>query len=190
MTDLGRVRFSGEIGLLDSYYQSSRQIFFGSGKPSWPPRGPRHPSAVQLPASKGRDMCQISLDFVLTRKRACPPKGYTYPVILKQQHERENIVAFASICGPSNPLPASRHCERDSLAAACSGILFSLLKRVCPSRTCESKFCLTGTVNIRLNFAQKEAIRIKLYTSTRQTCVLAHKWVCPFASLRYRFKLK
>ena len=62
------------------------------------------------------------------RKRACPPKGYTYPVILKQQHERENIVAFASICGPSNPLPASRHCERDSSAAACSGILFSLLK--------------------------------------------------------------
>ena len=73
-------------------------------------------------------MCQIPLDFVLTRKRACPPKGYTYPVILKQQHERENIVAFASICGPSNPLPASRHCERDSSAAACSGILFSLLK--------------------------------------------------------------
>lgn len=29
-------------------------------------------------------------------------KGYTYPVVLvlKQQHERENIVAFASICGP------------------------------------------------------------------------------------------
>lgn len=128
MTFLGRVRFSGEIGLLDSYYQSSRQFFFGSGKPSWPPRGPLHPSAVQLPASKGRDMCQIPLDFVLTRKRACPPKGYTYPVILKQQHERENIVAFASICGPSNPLPASRHCERDSSAAACSRILFSLLK--------------------------------------------------------------
>lgn len=39
-------------------------------------------------------------DFVLTRKRACPPKGYTYPVVLKQQHERENTVAFASICGP------------------------------------------------------------------------------------------
>lgn len=29
-------------------------------------------------------------------------EGYTYPVVLvlKQQHERENIVAFASICGP------------------------------------------------------------------------------------------
>lgn len=53
---------------------------------------------------------------------------YTYPVILKQQQKRENIVAFASICGSSNSLPASRHCERDSSAAACSGILFSLLK--------------------------------------------------------------
>lgn len=39
-----------------------------------------------------RDLCQVPLDFVLTRKRACPPKGYTYPVVLvlKQQHEREN----------------------------------------------------------------------------------------------------
>ena len=76
---------------------------------------------------KGRYLCQFPLDFVITRKRACPPKGYTYPVILKQQHKRENIVAFASICGPSNSLPASRHCERDSWAAACSGILFSLM---------------------------------------------------------------
>lgn len=25
----------------------------------------------------------MSLDFVLARKRACPPKGYTYPEILK-----------------------------------------------------------------------------------------------------------
>lgn len=102
LTFLGRVRFSGEIGLLDSYYQSSRQIFIGSGKPSWPPRGPLHPSAVQLSAPKMRDLCQVPLDFVLTRKRACPPKGYTYPVVLvlKQQHERENTVAFASICGP------------------------------------------------------------------------------------------
>lgn len=103
-------------------------IFLGREKPSWPPRGPLHPSAVQLSAPKRRDLCQVPLDFVLARKRACPPKGYTYPVILKQQHERENIVAFASICGPSNPLPASRHCERDSSAEACSGILFSLLK--------------------------------------------------------------
>ena len=53
-------------------------------------------------APKMRDLCQVPLDFVLTRKRACPPKGYTYPVVLvlKQQHERENTVAFASICGP------------------------------------------------------------------------------------------
>lgn len=58
--------------------------------------------AVQLSAPKGWDLCQIPLDFVFTRKRSCPPKGYTYPVVLvlKQQHERENIVAFASICGP------------------------------------------------------------------------------------------
>lgn len=60
-------------------------------------------------------------------------------------------------------------------------------KWACPSRTCESKFCLTGTVNSELNFAQKEEIRFKSCTSTRQTCVLAHEWVCPFADQRYRF---
>ena len=64
-------------------------------------------------------------------------------------------------------------------------------KWACPSRTCESKFCLTGTVNIRLDFAQKEKTRFKLRTtSTRQTCVFALKRTYPFASLKYRFKLR
>ena len=60
-------------------------------------------------------------------------------------------------------------------------------KWACPSRTCESKFCLTGTVNSELNFAQKEEIRFKSCTSTRQTCVLALKRTYPFADQRYRF---
>lgn len=180
LTFLGRVHFSGEIGLLDSYYQSSRQIFFGSGKPSWPPRGPLHPSAVQLSAPKMRDLCQVPLDFVLTRKRACPPKGYTYPVVLvlKQQHERENTVAFASICGPWNPLPASRHCERDSWAAACSGILFSLingrvlLERVSLNFASPGLSIVNWTLHKRKRFASNPAHQPgKLVFSLMNECV-------------------
>lgn len=140
---------------------------------------------------KGRYLCQIPLDFVLTRKRACPPKGYTYPVILKQQHERENIVAFASICGPLNPLPASRHCERDSSAAACSGILFSLINgRVLLERV-SLNFASPGLSILDWTLHKREKTRFKLRTtSTRQTCVFALKRTYPFASLKYRFKLR
>lgn len=57
-------------------------------------------SSVRSSAISAKNAGFVSGPF--SRKRACPPKGYTYPVVLvlKQQHERENTVAFASICGP------------------------------------------------------------------------------------------